>query len=192
MSVSKKERWTEEDIVELPSGEHEYFDRKSGKLVGEADFFAKLAKALSAFANSGGGHLFIGVQNDGTLDGVEPCKGRTRTREWLEQVCPNLVEYALEDFRVHEVEPSTPSSIPEGKVVIVIDVADSPRAPHQSQQDKKYYVRLGGRSEPASHRMIEDIRNRTRHPDLEVAVMEIQDFNWDPTGQDLDRLKLTI
>jgi predicted HTH transcriptional regulator len=78
-----------------------------------------MAKALSAFANSGGGHLIIGVADDGSFDGVEPFQGRTPTREWLEQVIPSLLSYPLEDFRVHQVEPSSPSAIPRGKVLVL-------------------------------------------------------------------------
>jgi hypothetical protein len=76
--------------------------------------------------------MVLGVDDGGTIDGVPPLRGSTRAREWLEQTIPNLVSYALSDFRVHEVEP-TPraSAIPEGRVVLVVDVGDSPLAPHQ-------------------------------------------------------------
>jgi Putative DNA-binding domain len=196
MGTSMKDRWTEQEVANLPAGEHDYFERKSGKLLGDSDWPRQLGKALSALANSGGGHVFIGVENDGRLEGVDPIhRGKAATREWLEQVCPGLVDYPLENFRVHEVEPSTPSSIPMGKVVIVIDVLDSERAPHQSQHDKKYYVRIGGRSEPASHRLIEDIRNRTKHPSLNVEKMEILEFSWgarEEIGDVQLRIKVTL
>ena len=45
-----------------------------------------------------------------------------------------------------------------------MDVHDSERAPHQSKRDHRYYVRLGSQSLPAPHKMIEDIRNRQKHP----------------------------
>jgi hypothetical protein len=50
---TKKERWSEEEVLSLPSGELDYFDRKSGAIISDKDFQQKLAKALSAFANSG-------------------------------------------------------------------------------------------------------------------------------------------
>src|SRR5260370_41600067 len=56
----------------------------------------------------------------------------------------------------------------------IVDMPDSERAPHQSKRDSKYYVRLGGRSQPASHKLIEDIRNRRRHPVLELASARLQ------------------
>lgn len=92
-----------------------------------------MAKALSALANSGGGHLVLGVQDDGKIDGVSPSfKGRQPIRDWLEQIIPTLLSAPLQDFRAHEVTPSAPSLIPSGTVVIVIGVGDSMLAPHQT------------------------------------------------------------
>ena len=54
----KKEQWTEEEVLALPAGEHDYFERKSGLLfddpAGRNKLYDALAKAASAFANSGG------------------------------------------------------------------------------------------------------------------------------------------
>lgn len=164
MNEIKREKWTEEMIVALPPGEHDFFDRKSGLMLNNADFRKDIAKALSAFANTGGGHLVLGVQDDGTIDGVPRLKGRTSIREWLEQIIPHLLSYPLQDFRVHEVVPATPSAIPSGQVVIVIDVGDSMLAPHQTADTKIYYYRSGGHSVGAPHIYLEALRGRQRFP----------------------------
>lgn len=166
----KKERWTESEIVSLPSGEHDYFERKSGVFLKDAEFREKLAKAISAFANSGGGHLIIGVQDNGSIDGVAKIhKGRITTRDWLEQTIPHLVNYPLQDFRVHEVEPDTVSTIPTDQVLIVIDIGDSLQAPHQSAVTKIYHYRAGGRSERAPHHFLEILRGREKYPSQKIA-----------------------
>ena len=174
MSGIKKERWTEAQVVALPAGEHDYFDRKSGAMLENSGFREKCAKALSAFANSGGGHLVLGVCDDGTFDGVAPLRGRTPTREWIEQLIPALLSYPLEDFRVHEVEPATPSAIPSGRVAIVIDIGDSALAPHQAVPKKCYYYREGGHSTPAPHFYLETLRNRLVRPSLEAELTEMK------------------
>lgn len=173
MSGIKKERWTEGQVVAFPAGEHDYFDRKSGDLLTDSDFREKCAKALSAFANSGGGHLLLGVRDDGTFDGVTPLRGRTPTREWIEQIIPALLSHPLEDFRVHQVEATTPSAIPSGRVVIVIDVGDSVLAPHQAVPNRTYYYREGGHSKPAPHFYLETLRNRLVRPLLEAELIGI-------------------
>jgi hypothetical protein len=48
-----------------------------------------------------------------------------------------------------------------------VDAPDSERAPHQSRCDFKYYVRLGGKSRPAPHRL-------SRHPKLQIHDLRIQ------------------
>ena len=58
LTFVKREQWTEDEVAALPSGEHDYFDRKAGALFDSADrnnLLDVLAKAGSAFANSGGG-----------------------------------------------------------------------------------------------------------------------------------------
>jgi predicted HTH transcriptional regulator len=49
---------------------HDAFDRKSGRLLSDQDFEKDLGKELSDFANSGGGHLLLGVKDEGAFDGV--------------------------------------------------------------------------------------------------------------------------
>jgi predicted HTH transcriptional regulator len=163
---TKRDSWTEDQILALPLGEPDAFDRKSGRLLSKPNFEEDLGKALSAFANTGGGHLLLGVQDDGTFDGVPAMtkKGKTTTREWLEQKIPALLDRPLQDFKVHEVVPSSPSSIPAGKVVIVIDVGDSNLAPHQNVSNHIYYFRVGGHSKPAPHFYLDILWNRLTFP----------------------------
>jgi hypothetical protein len=181
MGIDLKERWTEAEITSLPAAEHDYFDRKSGSLLTDPDFRKDMGKALSAFANSGGGHLLLGVKDDGTFDGVDKIKkGRVTTRDWLEQTIPNLLVFPLQQFRVHEVEASNPSAVPAGKVVIVVDVGDSTLAPHQADESKVYYFRQAGRSLPAPHFYLETLRNRLIAPllDAELTVIEEDAFAY--------------
>jgi hypothetical protein len=105
--ILKRERWSESEILVLPAGEHDYFDRKAAPFLESRE---GLEKVVSALANSGGGHILVGVRDDGTLEGVSPARGRTPTREWLEQVIPTTVSPPLADFRVHEVEPDQRTS----------------------------------------------------------------------------------
>lgn len=174
MSGIKKERWTEAEVLGLPPGEHDYFDRKSGALLNNPDFRKDLGKALSALANSGGGHIVLGMNDRGIFDGLPAMRGNTPSREWLEQVIPSLLSYPLEDFRVHEVVQSSPSGIPAGRVAIVVDVGDSALAPHQAADMRTYYYREGGHSKPAPHFYLETLRNRLVNPSLTAELVAIQ------------------
>lgn len=175
----KRTKWTETEVAALPQGEHDYFERKSGQLFNDSGLLGKLAKTLSALANSGGGHIVLGVDDTGVFDGVPSQRGRTPTREWLEQQIPNLLAYPLSDFRVHVVERLTPSDIPADRDVIVVDVGDSALAPHQCLQDGggarkyTYYYRQAGHSVPAPHFHLELLRQRLVNPVVEVSFQSV-------------------
>lgn len=181
VSGIKREQWTEGEVLAMPTGEHDYFERKSGLLFSDDQglLLGKLAKALSAIANSGGGHIFLGVADDGTIDGCPCYVGKATTRDWLEQKVPRLLDYALSDFRVHSVVQESPSVIPPGRDLIVIDVGDSPLSPHQcahgggDARKGVYYHRQGGRSEPAPHFYLELLRQRLVSPQLELIGVEL-------------------
>jgi hypothetical protein len=184
-------RWTEADVLALPSGEHDYFDRKAGQVFDDtAHLKGTLAKALCAFANSGGGHLILGVHDDGSVDGVPELRGRATSRDWLEQIIPDLLAYPLRDFRVHAVEPAAETLIPAGREILVIDVGDSPLAPHQclfdggSAKRRTYYYREGSNSVAAPHFYLELLRQRLTSPALDVELQGVtyQSAARDETG----------
>jgi Putative DNA-binding domain len=178
LNLVKRENWTEADLGNLPEGEPDIFDRKSGLLFNDrSNFFNSVAKALSAFANSGGGSLILGVTDNGTPDGLPPREGKTSIREWLEQKIPQLLDYPLADFRVHTVIRSDISAIPIDNEVIVIDVGDSAAAPHQSTRDRIYYRREGGHSKPVPHFYLELLRQRLTNPVLEFELSGLEQLS---------------
>jgi len=173
-----REKWNERDVLALPPGEHDYFDRKSGDLLNDRqNFDDKVSAAVSAFANSGGGHLILGQKDNGTIDGVKSKEGKQPIREWLEVVIPDLVQYPLTSLRVHAAERElSGSQIPEGRELIVIDIGDSRFAPHQAihpNKSKQYYFRQAGHSIAAPHHFLEALRNRYMAADLRSSLVSV-------------------
>jgi hypothetical protein len=175
--------WDEAYVLSLPSGEFDWVEFKSSRLldlllprVKEADVRNELSKQLSAFSNSGGGALVYGIadpvagqplQVDGGGVSVD-CKDKS-TKEWLEDIIPNLVEFPITRFNVYPIGPSDAASgIAAGKAIFVIEIPDSEQAPHQAT-DRKYYARIGGKSVPVSHRFVADIFGRSKYPQLEMV-----------------------
>ena len=167
----RKIEWSLSDVNSLPPGEHDYFDRKSGRLLEDQRFRKGLAKALSGILNSGGGHIVLGVADDGEFDGVTKLKGRTCVREWMEQIIPTLVEPTPVKFKVHLLESTSEYQIPDDRVVIVIDLEDSHLAPFQSREDKIYYHRVGGHSVPAPHFYLDTLSKRQFSPVLRAELL---------------------
>jgi Schlafen, AlbA_2 len=211
------EPWTLERLQGLDDQEHDFQEFKSSLYAWDggrirSDFLDNLSKQASAFANGSGGNIFLGIDDHGRCDGGVPRDLKPNgTREWLEDVIPNLLDPPLKRFNVYEVAisssveratarmksgaaPAPPSSDaapaspaasagePEaltqgrrGRAVYVLEIPTSEDAPHQAR-DRRYYLRIAGKSRPMSHRHVLDILHRVKHP--EVVVDRI-----DPYGQ---------
>ncbi|MBL4845861.1 MAG: ATP-binding protein [Planctomycetes bacterium] len=188
--VVEPEPWTEARLGSLVPYELEAQEFKgsawtfmpsTGKV--RADFVDKLSKQISAFSNAGGGCLFLGIDDAGKIDGGVPTALRANgTREWFEDILPGIVDPPLRSFDVHEVSPESPQSpIKPGHAVYVLELPDSEDAPHQAR-DRRYYLRIAGKSRPMSHRHVLDILQRRRDP--EVAVLAIAPYGRPDEVQD--------
>ena len=193
--------WGEADVLALPTHETDEFERKGSKKldltlpgVKEGDVLDELAKQLSAFSNTGGGQIIYGVANNGAVDAggvASSVRRKQSTKEWLEDVIPTLTEFEIVGFNVYEITAgSGPSTIENRKGLYVVDVPDSDRVPHQSTRDQKYYVRLGGKSRPARHRLIEDIRSRQKYPQLQVSRIQLEVSNLPFSLETTDRVPI--
>lgn len=169
--------WTEAQLHELIPYELDSQEFKSSLFVFEegsgairSDFLDHLSKQVSALANAGGGRLFLGIDDQGRIDGGLPVDLRANgTREWLEDVLPGSVDPPLKAFNVHEIVGDNPhqTAILPGRAVYVIEIPDSEGAPHQSR-DRRYYLRIAGKSRPMSHRHVLDIMQRRHDPDVRI------------------------
>lgn len=185
-------RWTEDMLDALDPNEYDFQEFKGSlwlsrdkKVVGS--FLAVLSKQISAFANGAGGRVFLGLDDEGRIDGGVPVDLKSGgTRSWLEDVIPGTVEPALRVFNVFEVVPRAGEShIHPGHAVYVIDVPASPDAPHQAH-DHRYYLRIAGKSRPMGHIHVEDVLRRTRHPRVRIERIgpfgEPEQVDTDPRG----------
>ncbi len=168
-------RWTEPLLRALEPDEHDFQEFKGrGFLLDEggevrSTFLHDLSKQVGAFANGGGGRLFLGLDDDGVVDGGLPTTLRGGTRAWLEDLVPHAVDPPLQACNVFEVRPELPDTrIEHGHAVYVVDVPGSDRAPHQSK-DHRYYLRIAGKSRPMGHVHVQDVLRRTGQPRLQLT-----------------------
>lgn len=138
------------------------------------NFHSKLARQVSAFANSLGGHIVIGVKE--VVKGVkyEPevvpsVQGKTPTQDWLARMVSTSVSYPLQEFKIHRI----PFENNAEEAIFVIEVGDSPTAPHQTNvnDEKVYYWRYQSRTEHAPHIHLELLRNRVTKAIIEVVAV---------------------
>lgn len=195
--------WSEEHLAALEPHEYDFQEFKGSAYVFDpgqqrlrSDFLDNLSKQVSAFANAGGGRLFLGLDDDGRIDGGIPRALRPNgTRAWLEDVIPNVVVPPLRAFNVYEVAApahgpgangaAPPSALRPGHAVYVLELPMSEDAPHQAR-DHRYYLRIAGKSRPMAHHHVLDVLNRTRDPWVVVSRMdpygEAEFVESDPRG----------
>jgi hypothetical protein len=156
------DQWTEADLQELTDGETDEYEFKSSRIQVN-DLMREIQVAASAFWNSGGGVLIVGINDDGVIDGgISDMMGRQRLRDWVDRVIshvepagPYLVKLIYSNGNANG------TAIQPRHCVLLIAYGESNNAPHMAP-DKRYYVRAGAHSDPAGHFLVEAIRARRR------------------------------
>lgn len=83
----------------------------------------KIARTLSAFSNSNGGKLLIGVRDNGSIAGI-------RTDEEI-----YMVETAVHLFCRPEIDYTIKQHVADGKTILEIDVARGDKRPYQVKDE---------------------------------------------------------
>lgn len=96
----------------IAEGEHQHQDFKF-----EISDARKIAKTLSAFANTEGGRLLIGVKDNGKIAGV-----RSAEEQYM-------IEAAAQVYCTPDVECTMQAYVAEGRTVLLVDVPESLRKP---------------------------------------------------------------
>ncbi|GGG54480.1 AlbA family DNA-binding domain-containing protein [Hymenobacter glacieicola] len=95
----------------------------------------RIARTLASLANTHGGRVLVGVDDDGRIVGVRDAEEEIYQ---LRQAAQHYIDPPLE-LRFKEVEAE------EDRVVVVVTVAESPHKPHRAQVaegDWRAYVRV--------------------------------------------------
>jgi hypothetical protein len=125
----------------------------------------EMCKDVSAFANSAGGQIVYGIEEDGPIP-VSLDKGsdpNVITREWIEQVLNSRISPKIEGLRI------TPIPLGTGNAFVITVPQATSRAPHQAP-DNKYYRRYNFQSVAMADYEVRDMMRRTTTPDLVINL----------------------
>ncbi len=121
----------------------------------------KIAKELIAFANTKGGMILFGVDDDGTIYGVASEKSET-----------DLIREAAREYCEPPIDPIVQVIELNRKDVVVAIVEESRTKPHRLQdyrerlsRDAKVYIRINDRSVIASREVVKILESE--NPDSE-------------------------
>lgn len=131
----------------LREGEHQQQDFKF-----RIDSTLKIAKTLSAFANTDGGRLLIGVKDNGKVTGIEPEEEYFMIEGAAELYCRPMVSFSSKVFSY------------EDKKVLEVKVPLSPLRPHMAKdEDGQYlaYLRQGDQNFRANRVLLRYMRDHS-------------------------------
>jgi predicted HTH transcriptional regulator len=133
----------------------------------KANFPEKIVKEIVAFANTRGGRLLIGVDDDGTVTGVKNYEEDIYSlNEAITNYCIPSIKYQLDVVKMNEK-----------RAVLHYNIYESKDKPHYVKDDyqgknRKSYLRLADRSIQASREMIEILKKRQRSKNIKVNFGE--------------------
>ncbi|HRI85502.1 MAG TPA: ATP-binding protein [Ignavibacteria bacterium] len=129
----------------------------------------KIAKEMIAFANSKGGRLLFGVDDDKSIVGVESEKGELE-----------LISTAAKFYCEPEIEFHTEIMLLRGKDIVVVTIEESKNKPHMlftddTEKGQKVYIRFKDRSMLASKETVKILKNSNADsPPLQISVGDIE------------------
>jgi predicted HTH transcriptional regulator len=129
--------------------------------------YEKIAKEIIAFANSKGGTILFGIDDDTTVCGVESEKGEI---ELIEETCSL--------YCVPPIKPEISIFNYKSKDIIIADIKQSINKPHflfegtiKFTKDSKVYIRVNDKSVLASKEVIQVLRNENVNAKpLKIAI----------------------
>ncbi|HAS39629.1 MAG TPA: hypothetical protein DCS93_04080 [Microscillaceae bacterium] len=119
-----------------------------------------LAQQTSAFANSQGGWLIIGVDaQQQNIPGIAPQLNKLPIEDWIAQTLLLSVDFKLPYDIASIVIPDSENE----HVVVVMHIPESPTKPHMVVADNKYFLRKDTLVRAASHQEVKDLFLNTQH-----------------------------
>jgi predicted HTH transcriptional regulator len=132
----------------IEQGEHQHLDFKF-----EISDSKKIARTFSAFANTGGGKLLVGVKDNGAIAGI-------RTEEEV-----YMIESAAHIYCRPAIKYATKKWLIEGKWILEVTIPESRKKPHYARnEDGRWlaYLRVDDQNLLANRILIRVWKNRTR------------------------------
>lgn len=179
MDFFEKEEYNIDDITALIDNEAEesvHLDFKAaGSLSKDDKKKAEIAKDVSAFANSDGGIIVYGIEEqEHKAHALSYIDGNTYTKEWLEQVIQDNIQRRIEGLEIFPIRDNGDIT----KSIYIVKIPRSSNTPHMSA-DKCYYKRNNFRSVKMEEYEVRDLFYRESTPNLKIAGYILYDQESD-------------
>lgn len=162
--------------ITIPQTENQYVEFKSENVKA-----ADLAEEMIAFANSEGGEIWLGVNDDGTVSGL--------SRSHEEDVM-NIARTAC----IPPIVPHYAEAIIDGRLVAVVTVPSGKDKPYYTSR-QLYFVRVGSTKRVASREELIRLFQASgafHYDSVEVERSHVNDLDLDKIGQYFTRYQIAF
>lgn len=180
MDFFEKTEYTENDLrylIETQAEESTYLDFKAaGALEKTNEKRAEIAKDVSAFANSDGGIIIYGINEENHVaSNFSFIDGNEYTKEWIERVINDGIQRRITGIHIFPIRVNGDIK----QTVYVVKIPRSANSPHMCVKRHVYYRRYNFESVPMEEYEVRDSFHRNTTPDL-----RIQDCHFYKTGEE--------
>ncbi|TPG44149.1 helix-turn-helix domain-containing protein [Flavobacterium pectinovorum] len=153
-SLLDKIEFTQEEILDIISSKTEEsinIDFKDARAL-SSENGKEISKDVSAFANSDGGMIFYGINEENHVaSGLSFIDGDKYNKEWLENKITTNIQQRIENLLIIPVRFDNDIT----KTIYIVKIPKSGSSPHINA-DKKYYRRFNFKSVPMEEYEVRD------------------------------------
>ncbi len=142
----------------ISQGEGQYLDFKY-----EISDARKIARTLVAFANTKGGKLLIGVNDDGSVAGIKSFEEYYMAEKAGNQFCNPVVPFQIKEWKA------------EGRKILEITIHESNTKPHYAMNDQnqwRVYVRIQDQNHVANRIIVSAFLKKARNQGIFIEYSE--------------------
>lgn len=174
MTFIEKENFTEEDILNILNSKLEESIniefKSSGALSKDNMVKKEISKDISAFANSDGGIIFYGINEENHVaKSLSYIDGNEFTKEWLENIIISTIQQKIDEIRIIPVRFENDIT----KTIYVVKIPVSNRRPHINN-DKKYYKRYNFQSIPMEEYEVRNLYHKSYESKVYVSCYVVK------------------
>ena len=174
MKILETDNFTEKtinEIIDFCLEESINIEFKSAQALSKENSVKKeISKDVSSFANSAGGLIFYGINEENHIaTSISFIDGNTFTKEWLENIIISNIQPKIIDLKIFPIRFNKEIN----KTVYVIKIPNSNASPHINT-DKKYYRRFNFQSVPMEEYEIRNLYLRQRESKVYPEVLLVK------------------
>ncbi len=146
----------------------------------------EIAKDISSFANNQGGIIIVGVKEDKRTK-LPVARTPFEIGDWeerIDDVHDTSIKPFIEGLRIRRII----SDEQKGKGYLIIEIPESPNAPHMVATTNKYYRRTNSGAQPMSEAEVAELYNRRQ--EQEKRLKELYKPLFDKLEEEKDETQL--